>query len=193
MRGVGVVGEWSEERGGSEQGVPDANVNDGFWTPGDVFIDLDCDGIYDYALAHTFSLADSPGLWSNPTYEGISDEPGSYGGPGNFNQDVVDQAGAWMITAAFPAGGAVLDVQSHNYGGDENGTFVWEWTVDLGAFDFIVDEAGTPPFDPNKIALHWTIECGNDLIEVPKVPEPATLLLLSSGLAGLAMLRRRKR
>lgn len=183
-------------------GVPDPQVSDGFWTPGDIFIDVTCDGIYDYAFAYnnpafngsfgieitTVFAVLGPGKLP---HEGISDEPGSYGSPGNFNQDVIDQAGAWRLKGgggivAGPPPSIFLDIQSYDYGGDEDGTWVWEWTADL---DFFSQD----PFDPNKLTLHWTIECGNDLIEVPKVPEPATLLLLSSGLAGLAMLRRRKR
>ncbi len=40
------------------------------------------------------------------------------------------------------------------------------------------------------VGFHWAMTCGNDVIE-GSTPEPATILLLSSGLLGLAGYRRR--
>jgi hypothetical protein len=39
--------------------------------------------------------------------------------------------------------------------------------------------------------IHWTMSCGNDVLE-HTVPEPATMLLLGTGLFGLGILSRRK-
>jgi hypothetical protein len=46
------------------------------------------------------------------------------------------------------------------------------------------------------LGLHWTMICGNDVVEgqvtvPPQVPEPATIVLIGFGLAGLGLYRRR--
>lgn len=48
----------------------------------------------------------------------------------------------------------------------------------------------------DDVWMHWTMKCGNDYLNlhgtVTTTPEPATVMLLGSGLLGLAGLRRRK-
>lgn len=71
------------------------------------------------------------------------------------------------------------------------------WTVGDGFVSFSFDTAGLD-LDPNNFGFHWTMYCGNDVIEglgqATAVPEPAPvgLFLLGIGVIGLGVMRQRK-
>jgi len=71
------------------------------------------------------------------------------------------------------------------------------WTVGDGFLRFSFDTAGLD-LDPTSFGFHWTMYCGNDVIEgldpVTAVPEPkpAGIFLLGIGLIGLGVMQRRK-
>ena len=53
--------------------------------------------------------------------------------------------------------------------------------------------AGISGFTVDNVDAHWTMSCGNDVIEsCSPVPEPQTLLLMGIGLLGLAFVGRKK-
>lgn len=70
------------------------------------------------------------------------------------------------------------------------------WTVGKDFLSFTFDTAGLN-LDPKSFGFHWTMYCGNDVIEgldPVTVPEPKSpgIFLLGIGLIGLSVMRRRR-
>ncbi len=71
------------------------------------------------------------------------------------------------------------------FGKDNNG---------IGFMSFIIDDVSGMHLGGanSEIGMHWTMRCGNDVVEgQSKVPEPSTMLLIGAGLAGLGLIRKR--
>jgi hypothetical protein len=136
--------------------------------PGDFGIDMDLDGTYEYGLKTTGAQAG--GLYANPLWLSTSDFP--------------------ISSPSRIIGGTLIDLQPLVYRQleiIENGHPTW---VIEGCFNWSSIGDQTTPF-----GLHWTMDCGNDLLDLQAnpVPEPSTLLLLAPGLAALYGYSRRRR
>jgi hypothetical protein len=68
------------------------------------------------------------------------------------------------------------------------------WDTTNGSLTFTFPDLGGS-LNSDTIGYHWTMGCGNDVVEDGKttqVPEPASLLLLGLGLVGIAAVYRKK-
>ncbi|NUN98248.1 MAG: PEP-CTERM sorting domain-containing protein, partial [Candidatus Omnitrophica bacterium] len=81
-------------------------------------------------------------------------------------------------------GSADLFYGLFNGGGSENGTTILEGRIAKSLL-------GDPS---SSVKFHWTMSCGNDMIELQgnPVPEPASMMLMGTGLAALVGFKKRK-
>lgn len=97
--------------------------------------------------------------------------------------------------------GSVRDAQEWqwiSYLNSASPTGTWQILSDLSGYYLLIESALSDAFaGVTTLGMHWTMACGNDVIEGPTssmapVPEPSTIIMLGVGLAGLAGLGRRK-
>ncbi len=151
--------------------------------PGDLSLDVNGNGTYDYAI--DFSIAYNDVI----TYSLI---------------DMTEKDSKWgdVIYSSHYAEGNPLEAISGNvlstfagaFSADNNDRYghthsdVIEGFFDIGLLSAYTGES---------MKFHWTMGCGNDVIEAKAsflpIPEPATMLLLGSGLLSLAAISRKRR
>jgi hypothetical protein len=165
----------------------DSTTDLGLWyllKPGDLFIDADADNKWDY-------LVDLNGNINEGNYNLYSVtvplDAGSYVMSGR------DNTGSWLgydIRDNHPIG---YTPSSNSIGS----VYFSGWMTPSGTnpvssyFDF-----GSNPslFLGDEFTIGWTVNCANDVVYETMnnpVPEPSTILLLSAGLAGIAIYGRR--
>ena len=168
---------------------------------GDFGIDFGRNGVYELGINVKHVIGGSAG---SPIFETFGVSGGVYANP-IWNMGLWQEVDpTYPITTtkrpAYLTGGDYLGL-AHLVYTTPGANGYGQWPRDLHYFYEIALDlnllrtAGWNGMDPFNI--HWTMNCGNDSIHVRvdpppvDVPEPATLALLSLGLLGLTVLRRR--
>ncbi|MFH1898635.1 MAG: PEP-CTERM sorting domain-containing protein [Candidatus Desantisbacteria bacterium] len=148
------------------------------WGPGDIAFNLG-GGTFEYGLS---TVLDPGRIQKNAKWQYTE---GSMGFGKLGTPEMLVGTGDYLGNASY-----------YNYydtGVKERGysTWVLEGTINKSIFD--------NPFAGDNIGMRWSVSCNNDLVKLnanfdhntSAVPEPATIMLLTSGLMGMMGIRKR--
>ncbi len=135
--------------------------------PGDIAIDADNNGTYEFGIDINTGKLMNVTAWYPVYYTaGVAANPWRI------------KTGSYATTASFVYSASPINTH-----------YVLEAAIPLSYLGLNANSI-------HPVTIHWTMECGNDYLnlnaEVNPIPEPTTLLLLGTGLIGLSNLGRKR-
>ena len=168
--------------------------NDYNMNPGDLFINTTGWNMGGQVAPYATDTYLTGQQWNYAFDLGNNDNPGTSGTVRLYaiaNGQIINS----NITNVIPSGNYIYRANQEwafnpTAGIGSYGEGLWE----IVGTDLIITYGGTLPGDWQSWGFHWAMQCGNDSIEggSTPVPEPATLLLLGSGLIGFGILGRKR-